>query len=61
VALFVWRWGVQITWLLPDFREAFKYDLDLTQMTGLGAAALLGPPAAWLLGRLASRNRRVSA
>lgn len=61
VGVFVWRWGVQITWLLPDFREAFKYDLDLMQLTGLGAAAVLGPLLALGVGRLAGRARRASA
>jgi hypothetical protein len=29
----------------------FKYDLDLIQLTGLGAAALLAPAVTYLAGR----------
>lgn len=61
VALFVWRWGVRIEWLLPDFREAFKYDLDLMQVTGLGVSALLGPLFAWAVGRIADARRARAA
>ena len=61
VGVFAWRWGVQITWRLPDFREAFKYDLDLMQVTGLGVAAVLGPLLALAVGRLAGRSRRTAA
>jgi hypothetical protein len=51
VAWYVWRWGVPITWVLPDFMWAFKYDLDLIQATALGAAALVGPLLTYLVGR----------
>lgn len=60
VAAYVWQWGISVTWLLPDMREAFKYDLDLIQLTALGAAALIGPLAAWAIGRLRPRTLRVS-
>jgi len=57
VALFLWRWGAQVVWILPDMREAFKYDLDLIQMTALGAAALVGPLVTWLVGRVHPKMR----
>lgn len=57
VAVFLWRWGAEVSWILPNMREAFKYDLDLIQLTALGAAALLGPLLTWVLGRLLSRTR----
>lgn len=56
-AWFLWRWGAEVTWILPDMHEAFKYDLDLIQLTALGAAALLGPLVTWLVGRLHPRTR----
>jgi hypothetical protein len=56
-AYFLWRWGAAVTWILPDFKAAFKYDLDLIQLTALGAAALLGPLLTWLVGRLHPRTR----
>lgn len=51
VAWYLWRWGVPVTWVLPDFMWAFKYDLDLIQATALGAAALLAPAVTYLVGR----------
>ncbi len=51
VAWFLWWWGASITWVLPDFKWAFKYDLDLVQMTAVGAAALLAPIVSYLIGR----------
>jgi hypothetical protein len=51
VAWFLWRWGAQVTWQLPDFMWGFKYDLDLIQATALGGAALLAPLVTWLVGR----------
>jgi hypothetical protein len=57
VAVFLWRWGAQVTWILPNMREAFKYDLDLIQLTALGAAALLGPLVVWLIGRIFTRTK----
>lgn len=57
IAYFLWRWGASVTWILPDFKAAFKYDLDLIQLTALGAAALLGPLVTWLVGRLHPRTR----
>lgn len=51
VAWYLWRWGVAITWVLPDFMWAFKYDLDLIQATALGAAAVIAPLVTYLVGR----------
>jgi len=61
VASFLWRWGAEVSWILPDMREAFKYDLDLIQMTALGAAAVLGPLMTYAVGRLHPRTRRARA
>jgi hypothetical protein len=58
VAWFVWMWGAEITWRLPDLRWGFKYDLDLIQATALGAAALLAPVVTLLVGRYHPRIRR---
>lgn len=57
IATFLWRWGADVTWILPDMREAFKYDLDLIQLTALAAAAFAGPLVTWLVGRLLPRAR----
>ncbi|HEX9094331.1 MAG TPA: alkaline phosphatase family protein [Coriobacteriia bacterium] len=51
VAWFLWWSGAQVSWRLPDFMWAFKYDLDLIQGTALAGAALLAPLVAWLVGR----------
>ncbi|MBN2247108.1 MAG: alkaline phosphatase family protein [Coriobacteriia bacterium] len=61
VGIFLWRWGADVTWILPNMREAFKYDLDLIQMTALGAAALLGPLVTWAVGALHPRTRQAAA
>jgi hypothetical protein len=61
VAIFVWRWSPSVTWILPDMREAFKYDLDLIQMTAIGAAAVLGPLATYLVGRIKGRGVAIPA
>ncbi|MDZ4064004.1 MAG: alkaline phosphatase family protein, partial [Coriobacteriia bacterium] len=29
VAWFLWAWGAEVTWRLPDLKWGFKYDLDL--------------------------------
>jgi hypothetical protein len=57
VAWFLWVWGATITWVLPDFKWAFKYDLDLVQMTAVGAAVLLAPIVSYLIGRYHPRVR----
>lgn len=61
VAYYLWQWSAQVTWILPDMQAAFKYDLDLIQLTALGAAALLGPVLTWLVGRLHPGTRRTAA
>jgi hypothetical protein len=42
-------------------REAFKYDLDLIQMTALGAAAVIGPLLTYLFGLAFGRERAAGA
>ncbi|MRS11793.1 MAG: hypothetical protein EG823_01815 [Actinobacteria bacterium] len=61
IAYFLWKWGAQVSWILPDFKAAFKYDLDLIQLTALGAAALIGPLVTWAIGRLHPRTRKARA
>jgi hypothetical protein len=56
--VFIWQWGPSVSWVLPDFRAAFKYDLDLIQLTALGAAALIGPVLTAIVGWLHPRARR---
>jgi hypothetical protein len=51
VAWFLWVWGADVVWTLPDLREGFKYDLDLVQMTGVGGAVLIAPLVAYVMGR----------
>jgi len=51
VGWFLWYYGAQVTWILPDFKWGFKYDLDLIQMTAVGAAVLLAPVVTYLIGR----------
>ncbi len=55
-AWFFWRWGVETTWLIPDLRTGFKFDLDLVQTTALGVAAVLGVLVTWLVGRYHPRT-----
>ena len=61
VSWFVWAWGIDPVWRLPDFRWALKYDLDLIQMTALSVAALLGPVVTYVVGRYHPRVRRSAA
>jgi len=49
--IYLWAWGLYPTWRMPDLMWAFKYDLDLVQMTALGAAVLLAPLVSYLVGR----------
>jgi hypothetical protein len=56
VAWYLWYWGASVSWVIPDLALGFKYDLDLIQLTGLGAAALLAPLAAFLVARVALRR-----
>jgi hypothetical protein len=51
VAWYLWYWGASVSWYIPDLALGFKYDLDLIQLTGLGAAALLAPAVTYLVGR----------
>jgi hypothetical protein len=51
VAWFVWWWGVEPTWRLPDLMWGFKYDLDLIQATALGFVAVATPLVSYLVGR----------
>jgi hypothetical protein len=60
VAWYLWWWGASVTWYIPDLALGFKYDLDLIQLTGLGAAALLAPVVTFLVGRY-HPIRRVAA
>lgn len=57
VAWFIWAWGVTPVWGMPDLKWGFKFDLDLIQMTALGAAALLAPVISYLVGRYHPRTR----
>ncbi len=61
VAWFLWAWGAELTWRLPDLRWGFKYDLDLIQITGLAVAALLSPLVTYLVGRYHPKVRRAEA
>ena len=61
VAWFVWQYGANVTWTLPDFRWGFKYDLDLIQTTALAAAAVLGAVVTYLVGRYHPRVLRATA
>lgn len=61
VAWFLWAWGAAVVWRLPDLRWGFKYDLDLTQMTAVGAAVLLAPLATYLVGRYHPKTRTRTA
>jgi hypothetical protein len=56
--VFVWKWGIVPTWRLPDLRLAVKYDFDLLQVVGLGAAAILAPLVTYLIGRYHPKVRR---
>lgn len=51
VAWFLWAWGADVTWRLPDLKWGFKYDLDLIQATAVGAVAILTPLVTYLVGR----------
>lgn len=58
IAWFLWAYGAAVTWALPDLKWGFKYDLDLVQVTALGAAALIAPLVTYLVGRYHPRVRR---
>jgi len=61
VAWYLWYWGASVSWNIPDLAMGFKYDLDLIQLTGLGAAALLAPVVTLLVGRYHPKVRRSAA
>jgi hypothetical protein len=51
VGWFLWMWGPDVVWTLPELRSGFKYDLDLVQMTAVGGSVLLAPLVAYVMGR----------
>ncbi|MFU8891913.1 MAG: hypothetical protein ACNA76_09775, partial [Anaerosomatales bacterium] len=57
VAWFLWAYGAEVVWRLPDLKWGFKYDLDLIQATAVGATALLAPLVTYLIGRYHPRIR----
>ena len=57
VAWYLWWYGAKVSWILPDLKWGFKADLDMIQMTALGAAALLAPVVTYLIGRYHPRVR----
>ncbi len=61
VAWYLWWWGAQVTWKIPDLMWGFKYDLDLVQATALGAAAIASPLVTLLVGRYHPRVRLAEA
>ena len=61
VAWYLWYWGASVTWYIPDLVTGFKYDLDLIQLTGLGAAAILAPLVTFLVGRYHPKMRPAPA
>jgi len=60
VAWFLWAWGADVVWRLPDLKWGFKYDLDLTQITAVGAVALLAPVVTYLVGRYHPKFRKAA-
>jgi len=60
VAWFLWAWGADVVWRLPDLKWGFKYDLDLMQITAVGAAALLAPVVTYLVGRYHPKFRKAA-
>lgn len=61
VAWFVWAWGIDPVWGLPDLKWGFKYDLDLIQATAVGFVAVLTPLVTYLVGRYHPRVRITTA
>ena len=57
VARYLQWWGAQVVWTLPDLRMSFKYDLDLVQMTAVGAVVLVAPVVTYLIGLYHPRVR----
>jgi Type I phosphodiesterase / nucleotide pyrophosphatase len=50
-AWYLWQWGADVVWTLPDLRLAFKYDLDLVQVSAIGVCVLFAPLVTYLIGR----------
>lgn len=61
IAWFLWAWGLTPVWRLPDLMWGFKFDLDLVQVTALGAAAVIAPLLSYLAGRYHPKVRRQTA
>lgn len=61
VAWFVWAWGVEPVWGMPDLKWGFKFDLDLIQSTALAGAVVLAPFVSYLVGRYHPRIRRADS
>ena len=59
VAWYAWWYGLSVVWVFPDFMWAFKADLDMVQMTALGAAAVLAPVVTYIIGRYHPKVARV--
>lgn len=57
IGVFLWQWGATISWILPNMKAAFKFDLDLIQMTALGGAAVVAPLVLLGLAKLLGRTR----
>jgi len=57
VAWFLWQWGAETVWRLPDLMWGFKYDLDLIQMTAIAGVVVLGPLVTYLFGHYHPRAR----
>jgi hypothetical protein len=51
IAHYIWRWGLDVTWILPDLHAGFAADLDMLQIVAVGGAAVLGPVVTLLVGR----------
>ena len=51
VAWFLWWWGAEPVWNLPDLMWGFKFTHDLVQATALGVAAAVAPLVSYLVGR----------
>lgn len=61
VAWFLWAWGADVVWRLPDLKWGFKYDLDLMQITAVGAVTLFAPVVTYLVGRYHPKVRSTAA
>ena len=57
IAWFLWQWGAEVSWIMPNLKWGFKYDLDLIQATAIAGVALLGPVVTYLIGRFHPKLR----